>query len=321
VDIHHGRIELDSTPGHGSRFIVFLPCEEKSYSKPEIIHVEINYDETRPETNSPGQNLPVYENELSEKQKKYNLPHLLIVEDNYDLRKYLAGHFREKYKVSEAADGKEGISIAIENEPDIIISDVLMPNINGYEMCRKIRENFNTSHIPFIMLTANNTTEQKVEGLESGADVYIPKPFEIEYLDAVLNSLLLSRKRIIERFMGIEPVKEDSEKIPLSDIRFMNTLKGYILENIDNPDISIDRLSRELAVSRVQLNRKVKALTGQTPNNFVKMLRLKKAYELIKNQGIRVSDAAFLTGFSDPNYFTVCFKKEFGVNPSQLNQT
>jgi len=193
--------------------------------------------------------------------------------------------------------------------------------MNGYEFCKEIRHSFETSHIPVVMLTANNTIEHQIEGLSTGADAYLAKPFEIKLLDTVLNSLLQNRKRIRNKFMGIEP-PEDIEKIlPQRDVDFILELKLFIEENIMSQDLNVETLSDHFNVSLAQLHRKVKALTGSTPNNLIKSVRLKKAYKLIRENGLRVSEAAYQTGFSDPNYFTTCFKKEFGENPSQVGYT
>ncbi len=171
------------------------------------------------------------------------------------------------------------------------------------------------------MLTANSAIEQKLEGLISGVDVYVTKPFEIDYLDAVIDSLLANRKRVREKLLGIEPLDKVHEKITNADTQFANDLKEFILINITNEGLNIDLLSQHFSISRTQLNRKIKALTGLTPSNYIKTIRLKKAYELIRREGVRVAEAAYLTGFTDPNYFTICFKKEFGENPSKLSKT
>ena len=244
---------------------------------------------------------------------------LLIVEDNHELISYLAKHFEKLYKVYKAEDGLTGLKLAKEKSPDIIITDVQMPNMNGYEFCKAIRQNFDISHIPVVMLTANNTIEQQIEGLSTGADLYITKPFDINLLDVQINTLLENRKVLRKKFKGIEPVLEAEESLPQRDIDFIDDLKRFIEENIMNPYLNVELLAEHLAVSIAQLHRKIKALTDTTPNNLIKSIRLGIAYKLIKEDGLRASEAAYQTGFSNPGYFARCFKDEFGENPSQIN--
>ena len=235
-----------------------------------------------------------------------------------ELLQYLCSHFEKNYKVCVANNGIEGLKKVSEKEPDIIITDIIMPELNGYQFCKQVKNNFNSSHIPVIMLTANHSTDQIIEGLSCGADSYIAKPFDIQHLDATAKALLKNRKKVREKYLGVEKIDLQSERQSSEDIRFVNELKEFILNNITREDLNVEMLSGHFSVSRSQLNRKIKALTNLTPNNYIKMLRLKKAYELIKTKGYRVAEAAYMTGFSDPNYFTLCFTREFGENPSKI---
>jgi DNA-binding response OmpR family regulator len=230
----------------------------------------------------------------------------------------LAKHFEKLFKVYSAEDGFAGLKLAKENNPELILTDVQMPNMNGYEFCKAIRSSFETSHIPVVMLTANNTIDQQIEGLSTGADVYLTKPFDINLLDAHINSLLENRKSLRKKFMGMEQDVDIEKTIPQRDIDFINDLRLFIEENIMNPDLNVEFLSKHFSISLAQLHRKIKALTDSTPNNMIKSIRLRIAYKLIKKDGLRVSEVADLTGFSDPSYFARCFKNEFGENPSQI---
>lgn len=315
VEIHHGHIEVDSDLGTGTTFTIILPAEKYFFTENEIASpTKINFliSEDKSAVNTEMNNTT----EL--KHKQYNLPKILVVEDNVELREYLAGHFENKYKVYTAEDGFAGMILAKEINPDIILTDVQMPNMNGYEFCREIRQNFDTSHIPVVMLTANNAIDHQIEGLSTGADAYLTKPFDIKLLDTVLNSVLDNRRKLRNKFIGIDSTENLEKTLPQKDIDFIFALRLHIEENMMNQDLNIDSLTKHFAVSLAQLHRKVKALAGTTPNNLIKSIRLKKAYQLIKEEGYRVSEAAYQTGFSDPNYFTTCFKREFGENPSQV---
>ena len=315
VEIHHGKIEVESVLDSGTTFTIILPADKELYDESEIVEQSSYAIQVSKIENSSG-------NETNEqtlnKPKYYNLPTILVAEDNNELREYLAVHFEKRFKVIQANDGVEGLQMAKENNPDIILTDVQMPNINGYEFCMEIRRNFDTSHIPVVMLTASDTTDNQIEGLSTGADAYLTKPFDIKLLDTVLITLLDNRRKLRTKFMGIEPTENLEETLPQKDIDFIFELKLFIEENIMNQDLNVDSISEHFAVSLAQLHRKIKSLTGSTPNNLIKTIRLKKAYKFIKEEGYRVSEAAYQTGFSDPNYFTTCFKKEFGENPSQV---
>ncbi len=314
VEMHHGEIKVESALGLGTTFTVILPCGKESFTNDELVVFE--------KTNI---QVPSYENveekEINPQQdtkKHYNQPGILVVEDNIELREYLAGHFDKKYKVYKAEDGFVGLKLAKEINPDIILTDVQMPNMNGYEFCKEIRRNFDTSHIPVVMLTANSTIEHQIEGLSTGADAYITKPFEIKLLDAQIYSLLDNRKTLRNKFHGFETPENLEKSLPQKDVDFILELKLFIEENMINQNLSVELLSEYFAVSLAQLHRKIKSLIGSTPNNLIKSIRLKKAYKLIREEGLRVSEAAYQSGFSDPNYFSTCFKKEFGENPSQI---
>jgi signal transduction histidine kinase/DNA-binding response OmpR family regulator len=305
VKIHHGRIRVDSTPGIGTTFCITIPISEESYHKDEIVSYKQNSGPAHPDATK---------NTVHTKQ---NTPRILVVEDNDELRPYLTGHFQKNYHVHSAANGFDGLNLARDISFDIILTDVQMPKMNGYEFCKALRADFNTSHTPIVMLTANNTVEQQVKGLNTGADVYLTKPFDIRLLDAHIFSLLERRNKLFEKFSTSVP-KNLYKTLPQKDVDFIIDLKKLIEENMMNHELNVEFLSVHFSVSLAQLHRKVKSLSGITPNNLIKSIRLKKAYQLISEEGCRVSEAAYQTGFNDPNYFTTCFKKEFGENPSQI---
>jgi signal transduction histidine kinase/DNA-binding response OmpR family regulator/ligand-binding sensor domain-containing protein len=314
VEMHHGEIMVESVVGRGTTFTIILPSGKESFTDDELVVFEKS-------------GYPVIENENDENlyinaqlgsKKRYNLQSILIVEDNAELRNYLSGHFEKRYKVYTAEDGFVGLKLSKDINPDIVLTDVQMPNMNGYEFCKELRTNFDTSHIPVIMLTANSTIEHQIEGLSTGADVYITKPFEIKLLDTQVYALLENRKNLRNKFKGIETPENLEKSLPQKDVDFILELKLFIEENLMNQELSVEILSEHFAVSLAQLHRKIKPLTGSTPNNLIKSIRLKRAYKLIRENGLRVSEAAYQCGFSDPNYFAICFKKEFGENPSQI---
>jgi DNA-binding response OmpR family regulator/signal transduction histidine kinase len=317
VEMHHGKIEVESDLGSGTSFTVIIPSGMETYSRDELVVFD-NHNYQVPETENYEDLETIHQNDG---KKQYNLPAILIVEDNPELLEYLAGHFEKRGKVFTAENGFLGLKLAKENNPDIIITDVQMPHMNGYEFCQELRRNFDISHIPIIILTANNTIEQQIEGLSTGADVYLTKPFDVKLLDAHVYSLLENRKNLRNKFHGIDTPENLGKTLPQKDVDFILELKRFIEENIMNQELNVELLAEHFTVSLAQFHRKIKSFTGSTPNNLIKSIRLKRAYKLIREGGLRVSEAAYQSGFSDPNYFTSCFKKEFGENPSQITSS
>jgi ABC-type sugar transport system substrate-binding protein/DNA-binding response OmpR family regulator len=236
---------------------------------------------------------------------------VLIVDDNADIRAYLRTILQDKYQISEAADGKQGLALANEIVPDLIVSDVMMPVMNGLEFCQRIKSGTATSHIPVILLTARALNHHQIEGFESGADAYITKPFSSELLLVRINNLLKSRMKLKDLF-GHQEAKTPEDP-------FLLKFRNYIEANLTDSDLNVETIGAELGLSRVQLYRKIKALTGQSPVELLRTARLNKGRQLLQTTGKTVSEVAYEVGFTAPSYFTKCFKDEFGISPSDVS--
>ena len=252
------------------------------------------------------------------------LPTVLVVDDNDDMRRYIRTLLADKYYVTEAADGESGLQVAHETIPDLIVSDVMMPVMDGLEFCRRIKEDTLTSHVPVILLTARSTEEQQLEGLDSGADDYMTKPFSAQLLLARIGNLLKSRRKLRLIFDGktdeeAERKAEDEKLSPL-DRKFFDRLKETISLHLSESNIKVEDIGAEIGLSRVQLYRKVKAITGLSPNELLRSMRLRKAHELITGTDMPISEIAYDTGFSSPGYFSKCFRDEYGVSPSDIRK-
>ena len=243
---------------------------------------------------------------------------ILIVDDNADIRAYLRTILQDRYQVNEAADGQQGLALANEIVPDLIVSDVMMPVMNGLEFCHRVKEGTATSHIPVILLTARALSKHQIEGYESGADAYITKPFAAEVLLARIDNLLKSRRQLKDLFSIASPGSTASLHEEPKEDTFMLKFRDFIQANMTDSDLSVETIGAELGLSRVQLYRKVKALTGQSPVELLRTARLHKGRELLQTTDKTVSEVAYEVGFSAPSYFAKCFKDEFGVTPSDL---
>lgn len=312
VELHHGEIGLQSKEQEGSTFIVTVPYRREDYATGEIL-------QTAGESPLPdftiafeGDNNTVHRNTSTSPESKHKL---LIVEDNSEIRQFLLSEFNSSYQVFEAENGQEGLRIAMEHQPDIILCDVLMPVMDGMEFCRKIRHIEQLAHTPLIMLTARTTIEQQIEGLEQGADAYIPKPFDMNYLKAQMDRLLKSRKNITKS----QATVTEEEKLPVEtpEKKLFRKLDELIESQLDNPDLSVDYLCRELALSRTHLNRKVKELTGDSPASYIRQRRLQQSVRLLKEKQLTVSEIAFAVGFSSPSYFSQAFRDYYGMTPKE----
>lgn len=241
---------------------------------------------------------------------------VLIVEDNDEMRSYLEkkliGH---NYKVIKASDGQEALDILADSYVDIIVSDLMMPRIDGLELLRHLKADINYSHIPFVLLTAKTRMEDKLSGLEAGADAYIEKPFSIEYLLASLGTLLRNRERMRRRLENQPIGVVQSKGLSKVDEEFLRKINDTIRANFENPDFSMDELITALGVSRTTFYRKIKGLLNLNPNDYIKLERLKQAAKLFGEGHSSVSEVCYMVGFSSPGYFTKCFQKQFGVSP------
>jgi signal transduction histidine kinase/ligand-binding sensor domain-containing protein/DNA-binding response OmpR family regulator len=246
---------------------------------------------------------------------------MLIVEDNDDLRNMLQTIFEPIYKIYTAADGEEGLQMTIRHEPDIVLSDVMMPKLSGSEMCSRIKNNFNICHIPVVLLTALSSVEYNIEGLRLGADDYVTKPFNVKTLITRCNNLVNGRKLLQEKFSRQTDFAPRQIATNNLDREFLEKAQRIIEENIDNPEFDVPAFSREMALGRTKLFGKIKGITGQTPNDFIMTIKLKKAADLLNNHPeYNISDITYMLGFSSPKYFTKCFKEQFGLSPSAFRK-
>jgi signal transduction histidine kinase/ligand-binding sensor domain-containing protein/DNA-binding response OmpR family regulator len=313
VRLHHGDIHCDSKPNQGSRFTVTLPGLKKSDFEVEPVYDEYPSGEWNGETQ-----LVTMEEPPS--RRILHRPTLLLVEDNEDFRFYLKDNLKNAYNIIEAANGGEGWTRARNLMPDLVVSDIMMPVMDGFELCRKIKTDKHTLHIPVILLTARFSDEQKLKGYTMGTDDYITKPFSFEVLESRIRSLIQQRANLKESFREkLDPVPS-RVSISSPDEELVDKALNVVEKNISKPEFSVVELSRELGMSRVNLYKKLSSITGKTPIEFIRVIRLRRAAQLLETGRISVSEAAYQVGFNNPKYFSKHFKSEFGVLPSELLQ-
>ncbi|MCX6309226.1 MAG: ATP-binding protein [Bacteroidia bacterium] len=298
VELHKGEIFSKNDQKVGSTFVVLLPIENAEIlSSIDIIENTIQTSEN-----------------ITEKER------ILIVEDNLEMRQYLAKHFSNNYEISEAANGKDGMDLIQIIPPDLIISDLMMPVMDGLEFCNNVKSNMLTSHIPFIILTAKANEELAYEGLSFGADDYITKPFSLKLLNIRIAKLIEQRKMLQEHFK-LSILSNPQASIPESnDEKFMYLTVKAIDENIDNFDLNIELLCQKLNITHQQIYRKIKALTGQTVSEFIRSVRLKEASQLLCDSDMNVSEIMFSVGFSNRSYFSKCFSEQYSLTPKEYRE-
>jgi DNA-binding response OmpR family regulator len=251
---------------------------------------------------------------LSKKHK------VLLAEDNHQMRGYLVDCLQEHYEVVEVANGQDGSEQALDYQPDVIITDIMMPTMDGIELCRKLKNDLRTSHIPVIFLTARTALDQRIKGLMTGADAYLTKPFSFDHLHALAQSLLFNRKQLWKAFnSGNYKTRTESMLGPL-DQRFMDQVLKIADRQLKNADFNVEQFAREMAMSRSYFHRKLKALTGFAASEFLREHRLQQAVNLIVENQLTISEIAYEVGFSSPNYFGRCFRKKFGMSPSDYKE-
>lgn len=310
VDAHHGKIEVQSQLDLGTSVTFYLPERTIPGKKTEarISSTEDIYIENEPSNEAP---------ELTVEPASGKT--VLVIEDNKDMCDYIAKELKSDYKVEKAFDGNQGYQIARDALPDIIISDLMMPNMDGFELCEKIKSNIKTSHIPVILLTAKVDDETKFKGIETGADDYIPKPFEMEYLKVRIKNILKSRDQLRKLFQNSVTLEPSAVTVTSVDEIFLTSLLEEIEEGMSDSNFTISSLESKMRMSHANFYRKIKQLTGQSGQELVHNMRMKRAHQILSdNKNIRVSEVAFMVGFNNPNYFSTCFKKVYGVAPSDL---
>ena len=321
IDMHRGSVHAESAEGKGTTFIIELPDSQPGYdpakdapaaTQAEKGLVDDNYIATDTTAQEAAERITNAEDFDAER------PLVLIIDDNNGMRAYLRSILQDKYNVSEATNGEQGLEKARREVPKLVVCDVMMPVMDGLEFTKRLKEDTATSHIPVVLLTARSLSEQRKEGYDTGADSYITKPFSGQVLLSRIENLLRSRIMLRSVFAGDKQETEEEAKLNEADKTFVGRLRTAIQENLGDSDFSVERLGEEIGLSRVQLYRKVKALTGQTPVELLRKARLTKARQLLEKTEKSVSEIAYEVGFTSPSYFNKCFMDEFDINPSSL---
>ncbi|UCH98483.1 MAG: response regulator [Candidatus Aminicenantes bacterium] len=324
VVLHHGKIDVHSQEGKGTKFVIRLPMGHDHLDPNEITdssaappqprkykEIETLYMITESETGEQDNEEPGVV-----KTRDREKPVILVVEDHADVRKYICEPLTTDYTVIEAADGKEGIDKAKEIIPDLIVSDIMMPGVDGYELCRVLKKDIRTSHVPIILLTAKASEESIIQGLETGADDYITKPFNSKILATRIKNLIELRYQLQQKIQKQMLLQPDEIAVSSMDQEFIKELQEIIEKNLSDPQFHVEALCKKLYLNRVTLFRKVKALTGESPTEFIRSYRLKRAAQLLRDNFGNVSEVAVEVGFSNLGYFTRCFKEKFHQLPS-----
>ncbi len=322
INLHHGKISVESRPGNGSVFTVFLPIDKNAFGTNEIIEVKKEPSGTSMITTNIETEDIYGKGEIQRgpgiSDQNEELPQLLVVEDNSDMRSYICDCFEGQYNIFEAADGEDGFRQASDIIPDMIITDLMMPKMDGMELCNKLKTDKRTSHIPVILLTALSSVEDRIKGLETGADDYMAKPFNRQELSIRAQNLVNQRKLLQERFGKEIRIQAKDITVTPTDEMFLNKLISFIEKNIANPDLNVDSLLGEIHLSRSQLHRKLKAMTGMSSTGFIRNIRLKRAAQLLEQHHGTIAETVYAVGFSSLSYFSKCFQIQFGKTPKEF---
>ncbi|MBT8210443.1 MAG: response regulator [Eudoraea sp.] len=315
VDLHRGQISVHSEKGRGTTFKVRLPLELSLL--PKSVKIDHSTMSSEPIIADSSAELSG-ESEEEQRTSHENGEVVLLVEDNEDLMEYISEILSPKFDVITAKDGLQGERMAFEHIPDLIVSDVMMPEKDGYELCNTLKKNIKTSHIPIILLTAKAGQENKIAGLTQGADAYLTKPFDADELLLRIENLIQARKKIWEHFKTVELLEVKDLKIGVVDDKFLQKVIQVIKENMDNELLSVEDIASKVGFSRAQLHRKLKALTNKSARQLVSEIRMNKAKSMLQNKAGSVSEVAYSVGYSNLSYFTKSFKEKFGVLPSKV---
>ena len=314
VEIHHGRISVQSETGKGSSFIIHLPIGKDDFRSDEII---MDGKTEAFQIEPVQEKSPVKSTRKATDSSKKNLPIVLIVDDTEDVRTYIRGFLESDYQMNEALDGEDGFQNAIETIPDLVISDVMMPKMDGFQLCGKIKTDERTSHIPVILLTARASEGSKLQGLETGADDYLVKPFNARELKVRIYNLIEQRRKLRERFTREINLSPKEIAVTSADERFLERAIAIIENNMNEPGFGVELLGNQIGLSHSQLHRKIRALTNHSPVELIRLFRLKRAASLLRQKTGNITEIAYEVGFNNPAYFAECFRKQYGRSPSE----
>jgi signal transduction histidine kinase/ligand-binding sensor domain-containing protein/DNA-binding NarL/FixJ family response regulator len=321
IELHHGTIEVESTPGIQTSFKITLPIEKSAYLKDEFMEdTESGINRKKEQSNEENDKI-IHENNLSDNSKSNHKKRILVVEDNADIRSYMRSILGSNYIIEEAENGAIGLEAAVLQDFDLIISDIMMPEMDGIEMCKQLKKSIETNHIPIILLTAKSDIENRIEGLSIGADSYITKPFHPQHLTIRVEKLIELREMLQERYsrkISLGEMHNQNIKSESPEELFLQKAISIILDKMIESDFNGDVLANELCISRMGLHRKIKALTGQSTGEFIRNIRLKKACELLSNHGKNISEVCYDVGFNSPSYFTTCFTEVYKMTPTDF---
>ncbi|WP_111708800.1 hybrid sensor histidine kinase/response regulator transcription factor [Lutibacter citreus] len=316
VEIHYGNISVNSEEGSGSVFIIEIPLGKSHLAAEEMLGVSREDEKI---IKSEDEFPLIDQNKLEEENTSKNKNTVLIIDDNEDILTIVKEGLAKNYEILAAENGKMGYEIAQKEIPDLIITDVLMPIMDGIELTKKLKSNIRTCHIPIIMLTTLSAVEHRIDGIESGAEVYLPKPFKMDLLKIRVDKLLETRELIYKRFKIQDTIKPDKIELNSIDQLFLDSIMELMEKQMSNSSYWVDELAADMNISRSTFFRKIKKLTGLGPNDFMRMIRLKRAEQLLGQGQISVTEVCYQVGFKDPNYFGKCFRKMFGKPPSQYS--
>lgn len=318
IKLHQGQIRVKSIPNQGTDFTVTLLTGNSHFPEDVIVKQREAYSYT-PKIEEAAEYIPLQDDFDVEENEVDLKPHILIVEDDTEMCVYLQHIFEKEYKVTTAKDGQDGLEKATQQQPDLIVTDVMMPRMNGIQLTEMLKKDFSTSHIPIIMLSSKSSVESQVEGLKIGAEAYVPKPFNLELLKSYIQSFITQRKKVKDMLGDKVELKPDEIQVTSRDKEFIEKVLHLINENLSNTDFNVEKLVDKMHISRTLFYTKVKGITGYQPVELIRRIRLKTAAKYIEAGEHTISEIAYMVGYNDTRYFSTSFKKQFGVTPSQYN--
>lgn len=325
VELHHGTIKAENRKdGPGTRFVIRLPLGCRHLKAEELESLE-NLANRLPTSQLPKETVYETKDELADSGKPIKAKtryRILIIEDDDEIRRYMCDELSSDFRVSECTNGREGLETILKEKPDLVISDIMMPEMDGITLCRKMKQNVNINYIPIVLLTAKSKTEDRIEGLEIGADAYIVKPFNTEYLRTTISNLIANRERLRGKLVGDQQIEENIVKIEMksSDEILMGKVMKTINDHLADPALNVEMLASNVGMSRVHMHRKLKELTHQSARDFIRSIRLKQAAHLLSEKKLSVSEIAYATGFSNLSHFSNTFRDFYGISPSEYKE-